>query len=250
MTRYRMFSAYPDDAPSLGQLLETADHNLYTSKQQGGDTTTGSRSRRSHVLEDDGLLGVAGRLLDVVGARDHYTRRHSESVQKHALALGEAVGLPADSMRTLHVAAMLHDVGKIGVPADLLRSPDALSAGERHQVHGHAVQGASVIADMARLAKVAEAVRAHHERYDGAGYPGDSAGDEIPLLGRILAVSDAYSAMTLERPYCRRMTEAQARAELLKVAGTQLDPALVSIFIALLDAREPQQTEAPQAAAG
>jgi diguanylate cyclase (GGDEF)-like protein len=241
-------ATFPHDAQSLGQLIETADSNLYASKQQGGDTTTGSPPREVHEADTQGLLGVAGRLLDVVGARDHYTRRHSENVVLYALSLGEALGLTDDSMCTLHVAAMLHDVGNVGVPSDLLRTPTLLSAGEHDMVRRHADIGADVINDMARLARVAETVRAHHEHHDGNGYPAESTGDDIPLLSRILAIADAYSAMTLERPYRKSMTQAQARAELLRVAGTQLDPALVTAFVDILEAQERRQAEAGAAA--
>jgi diguanylate cyclase (GGDEF)-like protein len=111
----------PQDARSVGQLLEIADSNLYASKQRGGNTTTGSNTQKDEPVDDHGVLSIAGRLLDAVGARDHYTRRHSEHVVRNALALGETLGLPEESLKTLHVAAMLHDVGKIGVSADPVR---------------------------------------------------------------------------------------------------------------------------------
>jgi diguanylate cyclase (GGDEF)-like protein len=231
-------ATFPDDAQSLGHLIETADANLYASKQRGGNATTGRRAEAELESEGQGLLGVAGRLLDAVGARDHYTRRHSEHVVQYALSLGEAAGLSEDSLCTLHVAAMLHDVGKIGVPADLLRRPASLSAAEEQMVREHVKIGPDVIMDMPRLAEVAAVVYAHHEHHDGTGYPTMASGDDIPILGRILAVADAYSAMILDRPYRKSMSRAQAREELLKAAGTQLDPELVRSFIQILDARE------------
>lgn len=234
-------ATFPEDAQSLGQLIEMADANLYASKQRGGDTTTGSSSRVQADTTVQGPLGVAGRLLNVVGARDHYTRRHSDNVVLHAISLGETLGLPDESLHTLHAAAMLHDVGNIGVPAHLLRSAAPLTAGEREIVRRHAKIGAEVINDLPRLAGVAEAVRAHHERFDGGGYPEQTGGDDIPLLARILAVADAYSAMTVERPYRKGMTHSQARDELLRVAGTQLDPFLVEEFVKMRDAQDPQQ---------
>jgi diguanylate cyclase (GGDEF)-like protein len=234
-------ATFPEDAQSLGQLIETADANLYASKQRGGDTTTGSSPHARADTAVQGPFGVAGRLLNVVGARDHYTRRHSENVVLHALSLGETLGLPDDSLRTLYAAAILHDVGNIGVPADLLRSAAPLTAGEREIVRRHVEIGAEVINDLPRLAEVAEAVRAHHERFDGGGYPEQTEGDDIPLLARILAVADAYSAMTVERPYRKGMTHSQARDELLRVAGTQLDPFLVGEFVKMRDAQDPQQ---------
>jgi putative nucleotidyltransferase with HDIG domain len=173
-----------------------------------------------------------------VGARDHYTRRHSEDVVLYALSLGEAMDLCEGDLATLHVAAMLHDVGKIAVPVHLLRKPSTLSTGEEEVVRRHVDMGAAMIKDMPRLAEVAKAVYAHHERHDGSGYPTEASGEGIPLLGRILAIADAYSAMTLDRPYRKTLTPTQARVELEKAASTQFDPELVHRFIEILDAQE------------
>jgi HD-GYP domain-containing protein (c-di-GMP phosphodiesterase class II) len=188
-------------------------------------------------------------LLDAVGARDHYTRRHSEHVVRHALCLGEAVGLSEESLRTLNVAALLHDVGKLRVPVDLLRRPAPLSPAEEQVVREHVLIGPDVIMDMPRLAEVAAIVSAHHEHWDGLGYPRETSGEDIPILSRILAVADAYSAMTLDKPYRESMSRSQAREELLKAAGGQLDPDLVRRFIEILDSQE-SRTSAEHAAAG
>jgi len=238
-------ATYPGDAQSLGQLIEIADANLYASKQRGGGTVTSAPADRpdSPPVDAAGILGVAGRLLNVVGARDHYTRRHSEHVALYALSLGEAVGLSDESLSTLHVAAMLHDVGKIGVAGDLLRKPGPLDEGEEDMVRRHAELSAAVIRDLPRLAEVAEAVQAHHENHDGSGYPGEISGDDIPVLARILAIADAYSAMTLDRPYRKSLTPSQAREELLRSAGTRFDPGLVAKFVQIIDAQAAQTAE-------
>ncbi len=239
-------ATYPADAQSLGELLETADANLYASKKRGGNAVTGSPERRETSIDAGGLLGIAGKLLDVVGSRDHYTRKHSEDVIVYALALGEALGLSETDLDTLHVAAMMHDVGKIGVSGKLLRKPGPLNVGEEDMVRRHADMSAAVINDMSRLAEVANLVRAHHEHHDGSGYPAEAAGDEIPLMARILAVADTYSAMTLDRPYRKSLTPEQARTELERAAGTQLDPELVKAFLDIID---PQTTPAAVAQA-
>jgi len=225
----------PDDAQSVGELIEVADANLYSSKEHGGNRITGAGNLHSTKKELVGGLGVADRLLDAVGARDHYTRRHSEQVMRHAVALGKAVGLPDDSLRTLEIAAMLHDIGNLGVPPELLRRPGPLTPDEETLVRGHVPLGADLIMEIPRLSDVVAAVSAHHERYDGSGYPTQSAGEDIPLLGRILAVADAYSAMTLDRPYRQTMRAEDAREELLKSAGTHFDPELVRAFTELLE---------------
>jgi diguanylate cyclase (GGDEF)-like protein len=227
-------ATYPTDGASLVNLVEVADANLYLSKQRGGNAITGC-GYPSGVEEDgDGLLGVAGKLLDVVGARDHYTRRHSEQVVAHALALGEAIGLPEDSLLTLRLAAMVHDVGKIGVPTRILRRPGPLDKTEEHAARLHVDLGASIVRDMPRIEEVLLAVEAHHERIDGLGCPAGVPGNDIPLLAKILAIADAYAAMTVDRPYRKGMGREEAQAELLRVAGTQLDPSLVRQFIGTL----------------
>jgi diguanylate cyclase (GGDEF)-like protein len=236
-------ATFPVDAKSLPELIEIADANLYASKQQGGDTVTGIERIQATLVDAPAILGVAGRLLDAVEARDHYTRKHSERVAVYALSLGESLGLSEESLSTLHMAAMLHDVGNIGVSSDLLRRPSSLSAGEQDLVRRHVDLGAAVIKDMHRLAEVAEAVNSHHERHDGNGYPYETSGHDIPMLGRILAVADAYSAMVTDRPYREAMTPEEARMELLKASGTQLDPELVQMFVHLVDTRGPKPLE-------
>jgi diguanylate cyclase (GGDEF)-like protein len=230
-------ATFPTDADSLAELIEIADNNLYVSKQRGGDAVTGSSAEEGEPGDTASLLGVAGKLLDVVGARDHYTRKHSERVALYALSLGHSLGLSDSSLSTLHVAAMLHDVGKIGVSADLLRRPTSLSPAEEDMVRRHVELSTAVIKDMPRLAQVAEAVNSHHEWHNGSGYPSEKAGGDIPLLGRILAVADAYSAMITDRPYRKGLSAGEARAELVRAAGTQLDPELVRQFLHLIDTR-------------
>jgi diguanylate cyclase (GGDEF)-like protein len=224
-------ATYPTDAELPARLVEVADANLYISKQRGGNAVTGCESSRETPDDGGGMLGMAGRLLDVVGARDHYTRRHSERVVTYSLALGDAIGMSDDSKHTLRLAAMLHDVGKIGVPARILRKPGALDPREAELVRRHVDIGESMIRDMPRLEAVLRAVRSHHEWYDGKGYPDGIRGDDIPLLAKILAIADAYAAMTVDKPYRRGMPGPEAEKELLRVAGTQLDPGLVREFI-------------------
>ncbi len=225
-------ATYPDDADSLARLVGAADASLYASKQRGGDTITDAGATEGPEPAGGGLQSVASRLMDVVGARDHYTRRHSDQVVIYASHLGEVLGLPKESLETLRLAALLHDVGKIGLRPRLLRKPAPLTSDEECTVRTHVDIGESIIRDLPRVAEVLEVVHSHHERHDGSGYPRGLAGEEIPLLARILAVADAYSAMVANRPYRRRLTTRQAKAELMKVAGTQLDPALVDRFLA------------------
>ncbi len=228
-------ATYPTDADSFTGLVSVADASLYASKQRGGDTITEAATRDDAPAETASLRGIAGRLMDVVGTRDHYTRRHSDQVAMHAVKLGENLGLPDESLETLKLAAMLHDVGKIGLGQRILRKPAPLTEEEQQALRHHIDMGETIIRDLPRVAEVLQAVHAHHERFDGSGYPAGLLGEDIPLLGRILAVADAYAAMTVDRPYRAKLNPDRARRELLKVSGSQLDPELVRTFVKTLD---------------
>jgi diguanylate cyclase (GGDEF)-like protein len=239
-------ATYPSDADTLTGLVGVADASLYASKQRGGDTITEAATRDEVSSPSTSLRGIAGRLMDAVGSRDHYTRRHSDQVAVHALKLAETLGLPEQSLDTLKLAAMLHDVGKIGLGPRILRKPAPLTDEEERSQRLHVDMGEAIIRDLPRVAEVLEAVHAHHERYDGSGYPAGLFGEDIPLLARILAVADAYAAMTIDRPYRAKLTGDQAKVELLQAAGSQLDPELVDAFVRALE----KENESRLAAAG
>ena len=175
-------------------------------------------------------------LVAAVDNKDHYTRQHSEDVTAYAVALAGELGLSAESQRTVRIAGLLHDVSKIGVPDRILRKPARLSDDETEIVKQHASLGEVIIKSVPNIGEVVDAVSAHHERFDGRGYPRGQAGAEIPLLGRILAVADAYSAMTTDRPYRRALSAQDARAELGRAAGSHLDPEVVRAFLSLYTA--------------
>jgi HD-GYP domain-containing protein (c-di-GMP phosphodiesterase class II) len=163
--------------------------------------------------------------------------------------LGEALDLSPEKLQLLRVAGLLHDVGKIGIPDRILRKPGRLSAAEYEIVKGHSALGGMVIAALPNVEEVRAAVEAHHERYDGGGYPHSLAGGGIPLLARILAVADAYSAMTTDRPYRQGLSSAAALAELRSCAGSQFDPKLVELFIDQIG-RSSEHGEAESALSG
>lgn len=143
----------------------------------------------------------------------------------------------------------MHDIGKIGVPDRILRKPGRLDDDELGIVRQHALLGEMIIKDVPNTQDVLVAVGAHHERLDGRGYPRGLVGAEIPLLGRVLAVADAYSAMTTDRPYRAGMSSSEAEAELRRVAGSQLDSELVSVFLQVLASRTGERLLAEDVAA-
>ena len=223
------------------ELIAEADANLYASKRRGGDTITSGAEPDSD--ETPGAFGMLDSLVTAVDNKDRYTRRHSEEVTRHALDLGVALGLSEDSQRILRVAGLLHDVGKIGVPDRILRKPGKLTGDEFEIVKQHAGLGEMIINAIPDLEEIRTAVVSHHERYDGRGYPNLLKGMEIPTFGRILAVADAYSAMTTDRTYRKAMTEDEALEELRAGAGTQFDPELAGLFIRMRRAARAQEAQ-------
>ncbi|GAF78748.1 unnamed protein product, partial [marine sediment metagenome] len=137
----------------------------------------------------------------------------------------------SQSQRALRIAGLLHDLGKIGIPDHLLRKPGPLTDTERSVMRQHVLLTERIVGGVPQLTDVLAAAANHHERYDGSGYPRGLKGEEIPLLGRILAIADAFSAMTMDRPYRKALSWSTAVQELRQNTGTQFDPAMVEAFI-------------------
>ena len=170
-------------------------------------------------------------LAGAVDARDEFTANHSRNVKTMAVDIGRVMRVSADSLEALEWGGLLHDVGKIGVKDAVLLKPEKLTRDERAEMNAHPTKGAAIIAPVTKLAPVVPLIRHHHEWFNGSGYPDRLLGREIPMLARILAVADAFEAMTHERPY--RMTPLspeEALAELRRYAGIQFDPDMVEAF--------------------
>ncbi len=176
-------------------------------------------------------------LSRAIDARDPYTAGHSERLREWAEALARRIGCSEQEVQDIRWAALLHDIGKIGIPDSILRKPGPLSAEEWHLMRQHPLIGEWILAAVPRLRTVARIVRSHHERWDGTGYPDGLVGEEIPLASRILAVVDAYVAQTDGRPYRPARSPEEAVTELRRCAGTQFDPRIVDAFCALLEER-------------
>ncbi len=183
----------------------------------------------------DSRFDVLQGLVFAVDTKDHYTRRHSQDVARYAVFLGQQVGLDADKLRTLHIAGLLHDIGKIGIPDQVLRKPGRLTRDETEVVKQHVALGDLIVRELPDIAVVRAGIRNHHERWDGRGYLAGLAGKDIPLVARILAVADAFSAMTTTRPYRKALDVREAVTRLGDAAGTQLDERLVTVFIHALE---------------
>jgi len=242
-------SALDKDVQHKEELIARADAAMYEAKATGGRrmVVAGAPETVPGAAASAARFGVLEGLLSAIDKRDQYTKEHSLMVSDLAVSLGNQIGLSDDASRALRVAGLLHDIGKIAVPDAVLKKPGALTTDEFAAVQKHVAFGERLITDVPRLGDVLQAVSCHHERYDGTGYPRGLKGEEIPVVGRIMAVVDAYSAMRLDRPYRSALSEEEARRELALGRGTQFDPALVDAFLAYLDTQA-SETEQGQAA--
>ncbi len=179
------------------------------------------------------LLQTVTALAQAVEMRDRYTGNHTHRVTTYSLLLAEALGLPADQRRQLQVATALHDIGKIAIDDNVLRKPDRLQPDELELMKSHVLRGAEIVQMIPGLEWALAVVRGHHERWDGNGYPDGLKGEGIPLTARIVAVVDAFDAMTSDRPYRPGMSVARAYAELRTGSGTHFDPTCVEAFVKL-----------------
>jgi len=179
-------------------------------------------------------LSFATALVATLDARDRYTAGHSAAVATYARDIAARMGLSETEQELVHLCGLVHDVGKIGLPAGLLEKPGALSLEERRQMEQHAVIGERILRNVDDYAEIAAVVRHHHERIDGHGYPDRLQGSDIPLLARIIAVADAYNAMTSDRPYRDAMPSRVARLRLAQAVESQFDTAVVAAFEAIL----------------
>ena len=173
-------------------------------------------------------------LVAALDAREHETEQHSLRVAGLAGRIGRRMGLGPRELGDLHEAAILHDVGKIGVPDRVLLKPGPLTEEERRIMQGHAQMGFDILNATTHLRGVAELVRSHHERFDGGGYPQGLGGPDIPLGARIFAVADVFDALTSDRPYRRAMTRQTARQTIVDGSGSHFDPAAVAAFCEVL----------------
>ncbi len=219
----------PEDDAEVRGALETAHARLDRAKTGGSDDLA-LESLRTVLSESFHGFSMLDALVTAVDNKDRYTRRHSEDVMRYSAQIARELGMTEDEVRRVQAAALLHDVGKIGVPDRILRKPGALTDEEFETVKHHPLMGAVIVGAVAGFEETLDAIRHHHERWDGNGYPHGLCGEEIPLDGRLMAVADAFSAMTMDRPYRKGKPPAEALAILAAGAGSQWDPACVAAF--------------------
>jgi putative nucleotidyltransferase with HDIG domain len=202
---------------------------LYREQRELTDELRSTNAR----LERAGL-SFASALVATLDARDRYTAGHSAAVAEYSRDIANRLGLNEEGQTLAHLCGLVHDIGKVGLPPGLLEKPGPLNLEERRQMEAHTVVGERILANVDNYTDIARIVRHHHERVDGNGYPDRLVGDEIPLISRILAVADAYDAMTSDRPYRDAMPSRVARLRLAQAVETQFDTTVVAAFEAVL----------------
>lgn len=242
-------ASYPKDGTTAEEVLVHADSAMYMAKRNGRNqcvlystiAEVGSTDIAVDTMQNmqdsirSAYFSSIYALAATIDAKDHYTYGHSENVSRYAVTLAEAAGFNEEKQTIVRNAGLLHDIGKIGVPENILTKTDALSTEEYDIMKKHVDISITIIKHIPSLIKVIPAIMSHHERYDGKGYPRGIKGDNIPVEGRCLCIVDAFDAMTTDRPYRKALSPNQAIIELKKQSGTQFDPELTEIFIKLYE---------------
>ena len=229
---------YPRDARNPHELIAHADRALYARKQ-GAHWRTLAADLNDNAATTRASLDIIDGLLAAIDAKDGYTLAHSALVADTALLLAEALALSDEERKLLLLAARLHDVGKISLPGQLLLKVGTLDVEEQRLVRQHVEFSATILRGVPGLQAALAPILTHHERWDGHGYPAGLRGEDAPLLGRILAIADAYGAMALDRPYRAGLSLPDRLSQLRLGAGTQFDPALVARLCAVLGEPQP-----------
>jgi diguanylate cyclase (GGDEF)-like protein/putative nucleotidyltransferase with HDIG domain len=218
-------------------LLAAAREALEEARAAGGGQVALYRGNEGEEVGDSGQHDVVAALASALQERDHYTGDHSESVVEMAARVADSLGLAAEEVVRVRTAALLHDIGKVGVPDEILHKAGPLDEREWEIMRQHPLIGERILRAIPGMGLVAKVVRHEHERWDGAGYPDGLSGEQIPIGSRIILACDAYHAMTSDRPYRRAMDHSAAIAELNSNAGRQFDPEVVQSLIGYLYGR-------------
>jgi Ca2+/Na+ antiporter len=213
-------------------LPALAFQRLYTLYQRERQLSVELRTANETLAHAN--LSFAAALIATLDARDRYTAGHSAAVAIYSRDIAARMGLPPEVQERVYLCGLVHDIGKIGLPAGLLEKPGALTLEERKQMQEHSAIGERILRNVDDYADIAFVVRHHHERIDGEGYPDRLRGEEIPLLSKIIAVADAYNAMTSDRPYRDAMPSRVARLRLAQAVESQFDTSAVAAFEAIL----------------
>ena len=243
-------ACFPETAGSAEELLYGADSAMYWAKCAGKNHVSdwnglldphGNGDRLWHVNEQ-GMRSpdIVTALVTALAAKDPATKAHSERCSWYAPKLGEELGLSAEEASVVRLASLLHDIGKLGVPDEILTKPGPLTEDEWIQMKQHPAAAREILAQICAVADATPGIVHHHEHFNGSGYPDGLRGEEIPIASRILSVTDAFDAMTTDRPYRKAMSIEAAIEELERNSGSQFDPSVVEAFLRLLSRHDHQ----------
>ena len=226
---------YPWHARSVTELLSAATVALGEARIGGGHETRTAGAWEEDTRPGHGPFDVLTGLVIAIDTKDRYTKRHSEEVAAYAMFLAQQLHLDESVLEAIRTAGLLHDIGKIGTPDDILRKPGRLTAREQDIVKQHVALGDLIVRDLPESGLVRAAIRHHHERWDGTGYLAGLSGESIPFIARVLAVADAFSAMTTNRPYRKALGVQEALRRIGDASGTQLDARLAEVFVRAME---------------
>jgi putative nucleotidyltransferase with HDIG domain len=248
-------ASYPADGVVSDELVDVADTALYHAKRNGGNRIFLSSKILSEPPDYGGVEGIHAKrnglsgvyaLVSAVEDRDPYAYGHSRKVSTYAEALAGAIGLSPGEVSRVSTAALLHDIGKIGIPDKVLNKKGRLNGEDWEAIKAHPRLGANIVGNVPHLVSCVSSILHHHERWDGGGYPEGLKGEEIPIEARILAIADSFEAMTSARPHRPPSSREEAIKKLRQGAGIQFDPKLVGVFIGIIEAGFTEGVKAAQ----
>ena len=226
---------YCEKSDKFDQLLLLIESGIKSIEQMKTIQKINEQLQNKNDELENAYLDTIGILRQTVEARDPYTRGHSDRVSEFAVLIGTKMGLDEQTLHTLKIGGLFHDIGKIGIPDSILLKESKLSDDEYSQIKNHPSIGAHILGNATVFQDIIPIVKYHHERYDGRGYPSQLAGTKIPLVSRITAIADAFDAMTSKRTYRDAVPIEKVKEEIERCSGTQFDPEIATLFLDILN---------------